>query len=231
MNPPAGFWRRYAAYSLDAALLGLLALPLCWSRYLVHRSGLVAGLESLQRRLWELLDSALLRPEATPLALASEWAADPTLRGGITALTGTLCDLLLEAGLIYFVLAVVWFIASEASSWQASPGKRAFGLRVTDLAGARPGTGRIVGRFFGAAPSWLLLNLGHAIAAWTPGKRALHDYLAGTRVELAPGAAAAMPRGARVWLWLQAALYCGLLGFIVLRYLQLLWEAANGGLA
>ncbi|WP_146907819.1 RDD family protein [Arenimonas daejeonensis] len=231
MNPPAGFWRRYAAYSLDAALVGLLALPLCWSRYLVHRSGLLDGLASLQRRLWELLDSALLRPEATPLTLANEWAADPALRAGVTTLTGTLCDLLLEAGLIYVVLAAAWFIASEASPWQASPGKRIFGLRVTDMSGARAGPGRIAGRFFGAAPSWLLLNLGHAIAAWTPGKRALHDYLAGTRVELAPSAPAAMPRGARAWLWLQAALYCGLLGFIVLRYVQLLWEVASGGLA
>src|SRR3546814_8479267 len=30
--------------------------------------------------------------------------------------------------------------------------------------------------------SWLTFNLGHALAALPPQKRALHDYLAGTRV-------------------------------------------------
>ena len=29
---PAGFWRRYAAYSLDFAALGTLATLLTWSR-------------------------------------------------------------------------------------------------------------------------------------------------------------------------------------------------------
>jgi uncharacterized RDD family membrane protein YckC len=229
MNPPAGFWRRYAAYSLDSALIGLLALPLLWSRLAASAQELEAGTKLLQWRLWELLDGAMLRPEASAFALATQWAADPALQAGIASLTAALAWLLLQAAVVFCALAAVWFIASESSSWQASPGKRIFGLRVTDKAGSRPGPGRIVARFFAAAPSWLLLNLGHAIAAWTPGKRALHDYIAGTRVELAPGAQATMPRGARAWLWLQAALYCGLLGFIVLRYVQLLWEVANGG--
>ena len=132
--------------------------------------------------------------------------------------------------LVCFALAAVWFIAGEASPWQASPGKRLFGLRVTDREGRRPGPGRVALRFVAGVPSWLLLNLGHAIAAWTPGKRALHDYLAGTRVELAPGTAAAMPRGAKAWLLAQAAAFVATVGFVVFRYVQLLWAVAEGGL-
>lgn len=231
MNPPAGFWRRYAAYSLDASFVGLLTMPFLWSRLGASRHAFDAGVERLQWRLWELLDEAMLHPEASPFALANEWAADPVLQAGMTSLVVAVAGALLQFAVAYFVLAALWFIAGEASPWQASPGKRIFGLRVTDLAGARPGPVRVIARFFGAAPSWLLLNLGHAIAAWTPGKRALHDYLAGTRVEIAPGAPLAMPRGAKAWLWLQAALYGGLLGVIVLRYVQLLWEVASGDLA
>lgn len=230
MNPPAGFWRRYAAYSLDAALLGLLALPLLWTRLQAGAQELAAGLEPMQWRLWELFDAALARPEASPFALAREWAADPVLRTGIESMALTATALLLQVAGLCCALAAVWFIAGEASAWQASPGKRLFGLRVTDLAGARPGPGRIALRFVAGVPSWLLLNLGHAMAALTPGKRALHDYLAGTRVELAPGAAPAMPRGARLWLVAQAVAFLASVGFVGLRYLQLLWEVAAGGL-
>ena len=230
MNPPAGFWRRYAAYSLDAALIGLLSLPLLWSRGQAACADIADVMHGLQSQLFVLLDDAMRRPEASPFTLAAEWAADPRLQASVTAMAATATALLLHATLVFCALAAVWFITSESSRGQASPGKRLFGLRVTDLAGERAGPGRIVARFFGAAPSWLLLNLGHAIAAWTPGKRALHDYIAGTRVELAPGAPAAMPRGARAWLWLQAAAYMGVLGFIVLRYVQLLWEVAGGDL-
>ena len=31
LPPAAGFWRRYAAWSLDFAVLGTLALALAWS--------------------------------------------------------------------------------------------------------------------------------------------------------------------------------------------------------
>ena len=230
MNPPAGFWRRYAAYSLDIALLGLIALPLLWSRLAAGADAFGAGLEQLQWRLWELFDASLAHPETGPLALATQWAADAVLRAGVESLVVSGTALALQALAVFCGLAAVWFIAAEASPWRASPGKRIFGLRVSDRNGARPGLGRVVLRFVAGAPSWLLLNLGHAMAAWTPGKRALHDYLAGTRVELAPGAAAAMPRGARLWLLAQAAAFAATVGFIALRYAQLLWEVAAGGL-
>lgn len=230
MNPPAGFWRRYAAYSLDAALVGLIALPLLWTRLQSGGREFSAGLETMQWRLWELLDAAMLRPDAPALDLAREWAADPALRAGIGTLVSAGASLMLHVAIVCCALAAAWFIAGEASPWQASPGKRLFGLRVTDVSGARPGPGRIVLRFVAGVPSWLLLNLGHAMAAWTPGKRALHDYLAGTRVERAPGAAPAMPRGARVWLIAQAVAFVATVGLVVLRYVQLLWAVAEGGL-
>jgi uncharacterized RDD family membrane protein YckC len=229
MNPPAGFWRRYAAYSLDAAVLALLALPLLWSRLTAGLELFSLGLHQLQMRLWELIDQSL-DSGAPPMTLALDWAADPALRAGIDALAVQLLALGLTVSLTLFLLAAAWFITSESSRWQASPGKRLAGLRVTDTAGARCGPGRIAGRFAAGIVSWLLLNLGHAVAAWTPGKRALHDYLAGTRVELAPGAAATMPRWARSWLLLQGAAFFASLSWLLVSYAQLLVEASAGGL-
>lgn len=228
MNPAAGFWRRYAAYSLDATAIGLLCLPLLWSR-LAEAGTLVSGAAAeLLDRIWPMLDQYSSGADVAPWDFL-DLARDPALHAMVLRLTGGLVGVLLLCVGVVTAVAALWFIASESSRWQASPGKRLLGLRVTDLRGERCGRGRIVLRFVAGLPSWLLLNLGHAMAGVTPGKRALHDYLAGTRVELAPGASPEMPRGARSWLLLQAAAFFGLVGFVLLRYVQLLWEIAGGG--
>jgi uncharacterized RDD family membrane protein YckC len=226
MNPPAGFWRRYAAYSADAAAIALLCLPWAWLRVSAALPSLHLGYAQLQQRLWELMDASL-DSAAAPMALLLGWAADPTLRHLLAALAAQLAMLALWLALGVFAVAAAWFIASEASPWQASPGKRLLGLRVTDVDGRRCGPGRTTLRFFAGVLSWALLNLGHAMAAFTPGKRALHDLIAGTRVELAPGAKPAMPPAARGWLWLQLFAMLATLSWVAMRYLQLLWEASQ----
>lgn len=228
MNPPAGFWRRYAAYSLDATAIGLLCLPLLWSRLVRVAEAISGAAGTLLDVLWPMLG-----PSSSGAGLVPwDWldlARDPALHAALLQLTAGLPGLALQGTAVVMAVAAAWFIAGESSRWQASPGKRLLGLRVTDVHGARCGRGRIVLRFLAGVPSWLLLNLGHAMAGVTPGKRALHDYLAGTRVELAPGASPGMPRGARSWLLLQAAAFSGIVGFVLMRYVQLLWEIARGG--
>ena len=226
---PAGFWRRYAAYSLDVLAPLALSLPLLWPRGRWLAAQTEQHLSALQLRLWELFDVALGQGR-DPLSEVWAWAGDPALRASIEALAGAWTTGLLQAALTVFALAAPWFIAFEASPWQATPGKRLAGLVVTDADGARPGPGRVAARFFAGIPSWLLLHLGHAMAGWRADKRALHDRIAGTRVLLAPGADPRMPAWTRSWLLLQAAGFFGLLGFVVLRYVQLAIEAANAGL-
>ncbi len=227
MNPPAGFWRRYAAYSLDAAAIGLVCLPLLWSRLVRAVDLLLGSSDDLLDRIWPMLDQYSSGADVVPWDVL-DLARDPALHRLLAQLTGDLLGLALQGTAVLVAVAAIWFIASESSRWQASPGKRLLGLRVTDVHGGRCGPGRIALRFVAGAPSWLLLNLGHAMAGVTPGKRALHDYLAGTRVELAPGASPAMPRGARSWLLLQAAAFFGVVGFVLMRYVQLLWEITRG---
>lgn len=229
MNAPSGFWRRYAAYSLDTAIVAVLVSPLLWLRASAAWPAMAGTFSSLQMRLWELLDQAVANG-GEPVAVLTDALSDPALRGGIATLAGQVTQLLIFATALLFVAAAAWFIPTESSRWQASPGKRAAGLRVTDTAGARCGTGRIVLRFVSGIASWLLLNLGHALAAWTRDKRALHDRLAGTRVELVDGASASMPRWARSWLLLQAALFFGFTSYVLFAYARLFVEAARGGL-
>lgn len=74
------------------------------------------------------------------------------------------------AGWLYWALL-------ESSAWQATLGKRVFGLQVTDLAGRRVSFARASGRHFGK-----LIFPGFILAGFTEKKQALHDMMAGCLV-------------------------------------------------
>ncbi|HLU12643.1 MAG TPA: RDD family protein [Arenimonas sp.] len=229
MATPAGFWRRYAAYSLDAVAIAVLALPLAWPRIQAARAAWDEGLLALQMRLWELLDGAL-QAGVDPGTQLIAWTQDPALRAGMFGLAGVLAEAILAVVACLVLVAALWFVAFEGSPWQASPGKRALSLKVTNLAGERPGLLRVIGRFLAGVPSWLLLNLGHAIAGWRKDKRALHDLIAGTRVVLEDGASERMPRWARIWLGAQAAVFFAACGWVLLNYAMLAWDVMRDAL-
>ncbi len=73
----------------------------------------------------------------------------------------------------------VWL---ESSSWQATPGKRALGLKVVDMQGRRITFCRSCSRSFGKTLSALLLGVGYLMPLWTAKKQALHDKMAGCLV-------------------------------------------------
>ena len=61
----------------------------------------------------------------------------------------------------------MYFAFFEASKYQATPGKMAMGLTVTDLNGNRLTFGRAMGRAFGHALSWITFTVGFFIAFFT----------------------------------------------------------------
>ncbi len=84
--------------------------------------------------------------------------------------------LLIVAGVL------AYFAGMESSARQATLGKMAMGIKVTDLYGRRISTGRAVGRLFGKAVSFLIVYVGFLMAAFTQKKQGLHDLMAGTLV-------------------------------------------------
>jgi uncharacterized RDD family membrane protein YckC len=76
----------------------------------------------------------------------------------------------------------LYFALMESSSKQATLGKMALGIKVTDLNGNRIGFGKATGRYFAKILSALILGIGFLMAAFTAKKQALHDMLAGTLV-------------------------------------------------
>jgi uncharacterized RDD family membrane protein YckC len=84
--------------------------------------------------------------------------------------------------ILRFALWALYYILFESSRLQATPGKLACHMRVTDLAGRKISPGRAAGRYFGHILSFMLMGLGCLMVLWTRRKQALHDMLAGTCV-------------------------------------------------
>lgn len=82
----------------------------------------------------------------------------------------------------YLVIAPLYYGLQESSRHQATLGKRALGIKVTDLAGNRIGFGQALGRWFAASLSYLTMYIGFLMAAFTSRKQALHDIVASTLV-------------------------------------------------
>jgi len=80
--------------------------------------------------------------------------------------------------LLFWMALWAYFALFESSSWQATPGKKALGLVVTDLAGNRVSFARASGRNLAKHISEFVFMLGFAMAGITPRKQALHDILA-----------------------------------------------------
>jgi uncharacterized RDD family membrane protein YckC len=70
----------------------------------------------------------------------------------------------------------------ESSSKQATVGKMALGLKVTDLEGRRISFARATGRHFAKFLSGIIFLIGYIMAGFTERKQALHDMIAGTLV-------------------------------------------------
>jgi uncharacterized RDD family membrane protein YckC len=87
---------------------------------------------------------------------------------------------------IIFVIEVVlrwlYFALFESSSKQATIGKMALGIIVTDLNGNRISFGRANARYWSKIISGLILLIGYIMAGFTKKKQALHDIITGTLV-------------------------------------------------
>ncbi len=112
------------------------------------------------------------------------WLVAIVLMFGLIA-SGSVSAMVAGAALNYVVMiAIYWlyFAVQESSAAQATLGKRALGIKVTDEHAERISFARATGRFFGKIISALIANVGFMLAGWTERKQALHDLMASTFV-------------------------------------------------
>lgn len=102
-----------------------------------------------------------------------------------TMMLVTFLPRIIVIGVIYIVGAWLYWAGMEGSKWQATLGKKALGLYVTDMEG-RPATfGRTSGRFWAGRGIGIVPYLGGLyflisciMAGFTERKQALHDMIA-----------------------------------------------------
>lgn len=83
---------------------------------------------------------------------------------------------------LFFCAFWLYEAAMESSSRQATLGKMALGLKVTDEQGQRISFVRATARYFSKILSGMILFIGYIMAGFTARKQALHDMIAGTLV-------------------------------------------------
>ena len=150
----AGFWLRLVAYVLDSLIIGFAVMVLFVPFFFLM--GGVSILETLPRGRVERVDPAQFM--------------------AFLSLALTLFALSSVAKWLYFAYL-------ESGEKQATWGKQALGIYVTDLAGQRITFGRATGRFFGKIVTGLIpLGIGFIMAGFTERRQALHDMIASTLV-------------------------------------------------
>jgi uncharacterized RDD family membrane protein YckC len=141
------------------------------------------------RRLWAfVIDSILLwfvgLPVRTALGLtgfaigSSPWSNPDEMATRMAGMLGTV----FLAWAFNLTLSLGYYSLMESSKLQASVGKIALGLKVTDLQGARISVFRAAGRHLAGILSTLILFIGYIMIAFTEKKQGLHDMIAGTLV-------------------------------------------------
>ena len=100
---------------------------------------------------------------------------DPTDYSGLMSVAG-------PTWAMGFVIQLVYFAYFESSERQATFGKQAMGLVVTDMNGNRIDMSKAVVRYLSKIISGLVLLIGYLMQPFTEKKQALHDIIAGTLV-------------------------------------------------
>jgi len=138
-----------------------------------------------------ILDNIILAVPAAPLAILMFASALPGLalaRGNPALLVATFLPRIVLLVILLLAMKWLYWALMESSSWQATLGKKALGLYVTDLEGNRVSFGKASGRFWsGRGLSMVPLgNLYYLVdcicCGFTEKKQAVHDMIAGCLV-------------------------------------------------
>ena len=97
-------------------------------------------------------------------------------------LIGSFFATFMSAMIVIYCIALFYFALMESSKAQASVGKMALGIKVTDTEGQRISFGIAFLRSIGKIVSGMVMYIGYIMAAFTDKKQGLHDMIANTLV-------------------------------------------------
>lgn len=148
-NNYAGFWLRFVAYLIDSIILSILQ----WIIILPILGMFGLSFASGGYDFDSMSDTEII-------AMVTAFIA--ALSSGIILLT---------------ILQILYFTIMEASKYQATFGKMALGLIVTDENGKPLDFVKSLVRNLGKIISSAIFMIGYIMAGFTPKKQALHDMI------------------------------------------------------
>jgi uncharacterized RDD family membrane protein YckC len=152
MENYAGFWKRFGAVLIDGIIIGVVQTFI----FVPILGALGFGLFSSQPDFSD--------PEAA------------------VGMMGALMAAMGATWILAMVIQVLYFTFMESSKNQATLGKMALGIIVTDMNGGKLDFSKALVRNLCRLLSNFTMLIGYIIAAFTAKKQALHDIIAGTLV-------------------------------------------------
>ncbi len=152
MEQHAGFWKRLVAFIIDLIIIWLLQ---------------------------SFIFVPILGALGIGLFTASPDLSDPDDAAGMVAVVIAAVGAI---WLLAMIIQVLYFTFMESSKTQATLGKMALGIIVTDMDGAPLNFSKALVRNLCRLLSNLTMFIGYIIAGFTAKKQALHDIIAGTLV-------------------------------------------------
>lgn len=150
----AGFWKRFLAFVIDAILIGCVRWIVIGPLLLSMGIGVASEIQSLD-------------------------ADDPS---SMVPILGTILAMASISAVISGVIWVLYYAFMESSKFQASVGKLALGVIVTDMSGNKLDFQKAFVRNICKIISSTIFCIGYIMAAFTDKKQALHDMIASTLV-------------------------------------------------
>lgn len=149
----AGFWLRFVAFIIDGIIIGVLQAFIIVPILAAAGFGFASGIQN----------GDMTEAEAIGMI------------GTIMATMGTTI-------IISYAILILYFTFMESSKFQATVGKIALGLIVTDLNGGKLDFTKALVRNLCKIISSMILYIGYIMAGFTDKKQGLHDMIAGTLV-------------------------------------------------
>lgn len=155
----AGFLLRFVAYFIDRLIVGFISFVVILPMLAIFGISLFSMSRLTDLSNFESLDDG----------------AKVALIVGAIAAYSTFIIIAVTISWLYYALM-------ESSQRQATLGKLAAGIKVTDLNGNRISFLQATGRYFAKILSGLMFGIGYLMIIFTEKKQGLHDILAGTLV-------------------------------------------------
>lgn len=150
----AGFWMRFVAIIIDGIIIGVAQSFVLVPLLAAVGFGFASNADSMD-------------------------FSDPDQAAGIVA---SIAALMGGYWILAMVIQVLYFTFMESSKLQATVGKLALGIKVTDLQGNKLDFTKALIRNLSRIISNFTLLIGYIIAGFTEKKQALHDMIASTLV-------------------------------------------------